>query len=230
MDLLPLGSAYLLTVSGVAVVYLLIFFWRRDLQAKMIRTGLWGAVIGPISQWWYLNDYWRPQHTLVGTLGEVFEDALFGFAIVGAMAGLIMVLLRVKVVAAPGQKSQISRYLAVPIMIAFFAFLTTGLHINSMHASPGAFLVLTGFIWWQRPDLIKWSLLSGVVWLFLTIAGYTVIISIWPDFFARWWLWDNISKITILRIPIEELLWFTTLGFLAGVAHEWRQGLKFVAI
>lgn len=230
MDLLPLTTAYLLTVSGVAALYLLIFFYRHDLREKMIRTGLWGAVIGPISQWWYLKDYWHPTHTLAGTLGGVFEDMLFGFAIVGAMAGLATILMRAKVVRAPGQKSQTVRYLAVPIMIGIFAFLTNVVGLNSMHASPIAFVILTAFIWWQRPDLIRFSLLSGFIWIFMTIIGYTVIISIWPDFFAKWWLWDNISKITVLRIPIEEILWFSTLGLLAGVAHEWRQGLKFVAV
>jgi transcriptional regulator of nitric oxide reductase len=48
--------------------------------------------------------------------------------------------------------------------------------------------------------------------LTFTIAGYLFLIYINPNFVKETYLLDHLSRILILGIPIEELIWFFFAG------------------
>lgn len=74
--------AYLIgNLSILLPVWSLLFYFRKDLQREMLGVSLFAGLAGPLSEFWYLQDYWRPE-TFTGTLIGV-EDFLFGFFIGG---------------------------------------------------------------------------------------------------------------------------------------------------
>ena len=116
------------------------------------------------------------------------------------------------------------------IAIGLLLVLSSLVGVNSIYASAIAFVVVAGIIWFQRPDLIQASLIGMLAWILLTAVGYHIILLFWPTIFAEWWLWSNISGITILQIPIEEFIWFSTWGLVGSVVYEWKHDFRFERI
>jgi hypothetical protein len=69
-----------------------------------------------------------------------------------------------------------------------------------------------------------------ICWILLTAVGYNIILVFWPAFIQDWWFWQNISRITVLNIPIEEFLWFGTWGLVGSIIYEWKKGYRFVSL
>lgn len=53
--------AYLIGNLFFLTVWVILFLYRRDLRRKMLIMSLVIAPMGPISQLFYLRDYWQPQ-------------------------------------------------------------------------------------------------------------------------------------------------------------------------
>ena len=58
----------------------------------MLLISAYGGIAGPISQIWYIRDYWKPE-TITGWPIS-FEDVLFGFFIAGIASVAYEILLR----------------------------------------------------------------------------------------------------------------------------------------
>jgi len=218
--------AYLLSVLALAPLWLFLFWWRPDIRRKMYRFSLGGAIAGPVSQFWYLKDYWHPEYTF--SHAPYIEDALFAFLAFGLSAGMLNVLLRLRSVPLEEYGNKRSRYVVAVIVLLGSLFLFTNyLGWNSIYASGVGFLLLAGIIWWQRPDLLKYSLAGGIIWVMGTAVMYNLVLLIWPNMIEDWWLWENISGKTFLNIPLEEFLWFGTWGLAGSVLWEWKHGAVF---
>lgn len=224
-----LEYAYLGSILGFGILYLSIFCLRKDVRKKMLTLSVRGMIVGPISQYWYLKDYWRPEYIL-GKFGIV-EDLLFAFLIIGFTGGVVNFLTRAKSCKIEGLFNSRRRY-RVPalILVGSLLFFSTFLGLNSIYASGIGFSIIAALMWRQRPDLIRFSLVGAVIWITLIIIMYNLILIVWPNLIEQWWMWENISGIKILRIPIEEFLWFGTWGLCGSILYEWRHGHGFRSI
>ncbi len=220
-----LEHAYLLSILGLIPVYLILFWLRPDSRKKLGSLFLGGAVAGPISQYWYLQDYWHPVYTL-GKFGFL-EDALFAALVFGISGGVISLFFKTGSV----EKTKTYRdwrkiFLAAVLLVSSVFLLTNLLGWNSIYASSVGFLLLIAVIWLERPDFIKISILGSLFWIIFIALYYNLLLSFWPTLIQDWWLWQNISGITFLRIPLEEFFWFGTWGLVGSVIYEWVRSLK----
>jgi len=227
--MLSLRLAYLLSIIGtLGPFYFLFYYFRKNIRQKMRRMSLYGAIAGPLSELWYLKDYWQPTFTL-GQLGFI-EDMLFGALLAGFSGGLISILFNVDTAATDKFKNKNSRrFIFIGAAVGALLLLTTIFKLNSIYSSVIAFLVITVFIWRERRDLIKYSLAGAGIWVFLAAIGYNIILLFWPTMIRDWWLWQNISRITFLRVPLEEYLWFGSWGLVGSVIFEWKRGYELIA-
>ena len=222
-----LEHAYLLSILGLMPIWAFLFWFSHDSRRKMIRLSILGSFAGPISQYWYLKDYWEPLYTL-GAFGFL-EDLLFAGLIFGISGGIISFLLRMKSVPQEGLENKIIRYgIAILVLVGSLFLGASVLNMNSIYVSSFGFLVLALIIWRDRPDLFKYSLMGATFWLLLAFVVYSGILLLWPNFIKEQWFLENISKITFSGIPLEEFLWFGSFGLVSVVIYEWKHGWKFV--
>ena len=218
--------AYAILAGALLMVWMILFGVRADLRASMLRESCVGGIAGLLAELWYFRDYWHPP-TLMGQTRLSPEDFVVGFAITGIGRALYDVLLRYK----DGPEGTARNTMLAALFLAGVAGLVMGNTIlgwNSCITSEGIFAALTAVMVYLRPDLgraaLGFALLLGALGfgLYLIIFGLLA-----PDFWREYWLLkDTPFGITLLGIPLTEILWFVTWGSMAGVAHNFRTGKK----
>lgn len=183
---------------------------------------------GPLSEYWYLKDYWQPEIIFGWKVG--IEDFLFAFFIGGIGAVVYEVFLGKHLKRDKRYKSGKWMFFVLPVIgLAVLISLNSLLRINSIYASSLGFSVCAVIIWAIRPDLIKDSLLSGIFAGLLIFIFYSVFfLKIYPNIVNDWWMLSNISGIIILGIPLEEILWVFCWGLIAGPLYEFWQGYRLI--
>ena len=208
-------------------IWLLLFVRRKDLHKEMFIVSLLVGIVGPISELWYLKDYWRPETFMGWPIG--IEDFLFGFFIGGISSVIYEELIGKKHSNRLNRTHHWSLFLIPVVGILLFVFnvLFFYFQINSIYASIITFFLLALIILYFRRDLIIDSLMSGFLTGFVMLGSYLIFLSLFPEAIQRWWLLDNISRILVYGIPIEELMWAFGWGMIGGPAYEFFTGLNF---
>ena len=219
---------YLIGDLILLVLWIILFIWRKDIRKEMLVLSLLFGLGGPIAEAVHVLDWWRPLTITKTTLG--IEDFLFGFGI-GGIASIIYAYLfkkKVKIKKVKKIKEQKRNlnllYLIFLILIIYFGGFFI-LKLNSFFSVILAFIIPTLVIYVKRPDLIKNSLISGASLLIISILGYYILNLITPGFFDEFWLFQNIGRIMVLGIPLEEHIFYFLTGALIGPLYEyWKEG------
>lgn len=80
--------------------------------------------------------------------------------------------------------------------------------------------------WYCRPDLKKKMVTSAFIFLILYFFYFLTLIAISPGYVERVWNLGAISGVLILGIPLEELLFAWSFGFIWSSIYEhitWRR-------
>ncbi len=83
---------YLSLAFVVVSLWFILFLVRKNERKVQLVASTFGAVLGPISEWFYFQDYWYPPSILewqLGPLRLLLEDVLFGMAVFGVAAALV---------------------------------------------------------------------------------------------------------------------------------------------
>ncbi|OGE78314.1 MAG: hypothetical protein A2751_04150 [Candidatus Doudnabacteria bacterium RIFCSPHIGHO2_01_FULL_46_14] len=185
------------------------------------------GIAGPLVEFWYLLDYWRPETFTGWRIG--LEDFLFGFFF-GGISGLIYEELFGKHHSKRHNRKHHWLWFIVPILgsaILLMNLMVSAFGINSIYAAILIFVVTSLIILYFRHDLLIVSLASGILVGVIMLLGYLVFLSLFPEAIHRWWILNNISGILIYGIPAEELMWAFGWGMVAGPMYEFFTGLKF---
>ena len=204
-------------------IWMVIFFLRRDLRRRMFLISLAVAPAGPISELWYLRDYWQ-RPTITGYPISI-EDAVFAFAVGGITFGLFKTLFNTTLT--QNEPFPPRRWLAAVLAIGTVASLlifTNWLRVNSIFPSSLSFIAFAILVWRLRPDLAKPSLVTGVLTLILFLVVYQIMNALFPGVLLRWCTGCNPSGIRILGVNFEEMLWDFSWGLVGGVAYEAVRG------
>ena len=120
----------------------------------------------------------------------------------------------------------------------FFAFLliligistvfigTMVLKINSIYVSSAMFLLFGMVTLLIRHDLVKHAFFSGLFLGIVTLIFEIITVFIFPNLINNWWLLGNLSRVFVVGIPIEEIVFASTFGFVAGPMYEFVFGSK----
>jgi len=182
------------------------------------------APLGPLSEFFYLRDYWQPTLFTGWPIG--LEDFLFGFFI-GGIAGVIYE----EIFGKKYVKRHLDTHPYWMFGVALFglAFMVIGnivLGFNSIYVSIAVFLIIGATMLLFRHDLLRNAFFSGLLVGALMFLFYLIFIPLFPNVIQEWWLLQNISGILLFGIPLEELAWGFGWGFFAGPAYEFVRGLK----
>ena len=220
---------YLIGDLILLIIWLALFLRRKDTRKEMLIIGICFGLATILTYAAYAEDWWRPL-TLTGESNFSVEDFLFGFFIGGISAVIYEHLFnkRIKiknVKKLKDKKRNISLLIILFLMAAIFLVSFFILGNNSLKSTIAAFVIPTLIIYKKRPDLIKNSLVSGVLILALSIVGYNILNLITPGFFDQFWLFENIGRKIFLGIPLEEYVFYLLLGMFVGPLYEyWKEG------
>lgn len=219
---------YLIGVMIVLTLWLILFLYRKDTRKEMLIISLFFGVASSLVEMIHVLDWWRPLTITNTTVG--IEDFLFGFGI-GGIASVIYEHIfnkRVKIKKVKEIKEQ-KRNINFLFLLALLFILFFGgffiFNLNSFEAMLVSFIIPILIIYIKRKDLIKDSLVSGILVLMASIIGYHILNLITPGFFDEFWLFQNIGRVIVLGIPLEEHIFYFLAGALLGPLYEyWKEG------
>ena len=102
------------------------------------------------------------------------------------------------------------------------------LKLNSFYASFPALLIPLAWIYIKRKDLITNSIVSGILLVIISFLFYIIPELITPGWINSAWKFDMISGISILKVPIEDIIWFLLVGAFIGPLYEFLQEGKLI--
>jgi len=217
---------YLFWVLIFAAAWIGLYLWRKDIRKEMIIISTLFGIGGVLSQIVYLNDWWRPETITQTSIG--IEDFLIGFFI-GGLAAVIyeeVYKKRIKLKKKTNKKPVSTVYIFPIFIIIFFGSFYT-LKINSFYSTMMAFLISTGIIWIKRKDLIKNSIISGILTMVIGVAIYFILLTIYPESIERFWYLEKGGwyRELLFGLPLGEYLFYLSAGAFIGPLYEyWKEG------
>jgi hypothetical protein len=221
---------YLLMGVIFAVLWAILFIWRKDTRKEMLlMSGIFGFA-GPIADLLYTIDWWNPL-TLSGTrIG--FEAFFVGFVIGGVSAVIYEDIFkkRVKIRKISKVEDEIKNlnfglFIGLALVL-FFSLFFFGL--NSFQSTILSLLIPTLIIWYKRKDLILDSIFTGIILVFVASTVYTILEFLTPGWIQSFWLFENVPNIIILNLPIDDIIWYFLAGMFIGPLYEYWQKAKLI--
>ncbi len=206
--------AYLVWCLLFALVWMCMYVTKKDMRRNMLRMSFFSAPLGPISEYFHVSDYWRPE-TVTGTLIGP-EDVLVAFFIGGISA---VIYAWVSGTRERAKKDGVWYVLAGGYVLGAL-ILTTGMWL-------GLGSVITTFTLFSmcivlsvvfRPRLFMPMLLSGLCFALFLFAFYLLFFALFPGIVDAWWF--GASGTRFIGVPLEEIAWGFLWGMVAGVCYE----------
>lgn len=224
--------AFLYLCLAYVPIWLFIFFKRKDLRKKLIRTSIAGGIVAPLTDYFHFRDYWIPP-SILNTQYAYFEDVIMGAMIISVVATIYETVFNLKLITYRKEKKL--RYLFYTMFVLSFiaVYVFTGmLGVNSIFTYCGLFILYAIIMVFFRPDLIKASLWSALLsWVIQMVVYIPLFTFFAPTYWEKYFLLANTKYgITFLNIPYTEMLYFITIGFTMGIFYEFVSGKKRVKI
>ncbi len=197
----------------------------RDSRHEMLVVSFWTSLLG-LTEPLFVPTYWEPPSVfdLAQRTGFDLESLIFSFGI-GGLAVVIyewVFPVRHETVSSmerhqPRHRFHLLVLLSAPIV---FTVLLTASRLNPIYAAILSLSVGGLLTSWCRPDLIRKMVLSAFLFLGFYFLYFLTLLSAYPDYVRLVWHLSAISGILIAGVPVEELLFAFTLGFLWSSVYE----------
>lgn len=218
--------SYFLLGVFLAIPWLLIFYFKKNLRRRILIASCIGAPFAFINSWFRL-DYWNPPELFFFYIMSI-EDILFAFTTTGISFTIFDALFTQQQVKAYKSRKNLS-YLFIPIIIGSFFFLQNYLGLNSMFMWAIPMIVLAIVVVIIRKDLFIPSILSAILSMLIAIPIYIILFNyISPDYWDKYWYLKGTKYETSIlgNVPLMELLWYFSWGCFSGVMYDFAKGTK----
>jgi hypothetical protein len=187
---------------------------------------IFGAVWGPISERWFLVDYWHP----TGLFGNPWlEDVTFGAGMSAFSGGIYLLVGRRQLTGRSKGAGWLMLAVLPAVYVAGMSLGQSVLHINSIVVSIALYLLFAVYMVVRRRDLLRGAVSAGVIMAAIAIVGYAVGLDFLVDgrnLLRTIWLLDGTALgVTILgSVPLTEVAWFACWGACFGIVFEYITG------
>ncbi len=221
---LPYRYVYLVAELPFLAGWMLLYALRKDLRRQMRFMSVFVGVTGIFAEWfWWTADWWHPL-TLTGTRVGI-EDLLLGLSTGGIAAVLYETTFGRRLRAMrPPRKGHIVPMMALMLLTMSACF--WGLHLTSFVSTTIALIVGGGAVLLFRPDLLADALWSGILMTAVTLPVYWFMQPLAPGYVDAVWAQAHLSGARFTGIPIEDLIFYFTMGFAVGPFYEYLRGEK----
>lgn len=215
-------TSYIFGIILVGIIWFYIYYFFPIVRHEMLIMSFLSGLLFPIHNLYYLKDYWKPQYFF--SMFRI-EDYLLMFFITGIALALLPVVSKKSDIAfLPSQK-----ILALIIfVINLLIFIPFTFFLNSVYASFIGFAIGIVIGWVARPEFIKESLQSGVLFLIFAIIAYAIFLFVFPQIVPQFWQVEKLSGYFLFRIPIEEHVWDVLYSISIYPIYKIAVGRKYV--
>ena len=208
-----------------------VFLDSKEKRREMLVVSFWTSLFG-FTEFLFVPAYWLPPSlfNLAARTGFDIESFIFSFGIGGIAVVLYELIFKIKHedIQLKEKHSHKHRFhlwaiLSAPISLAILLFAT---NLNPLHSAIIAMLIGGFAAWYCRPDLKKKMIISAFLFLFLYFIYFFTLIFMSPGYVEKVWNLKAISGIFIAGIPLEELLFAFSFGFIWSSFYEhvkWRK-------
>jgi len=221
--------SYLIGSLIILGVWVFLYLWRKDARKEMIAISILFLFAG-FTELIYVRDWWRPL-TITGTVLGI-EDFIFSFSIGGIAAVIYGLVFNKKV---RSKKISLSKsFKNINFLVLLLGILTLflgGVYVlgmNTLQATVISLLFGISHIWIQRKDLIINSLFSGFLLLIFMFPIFWIVESITPGFVQEFWFFENIPNIVILKMPLDDFIFYLLAGAFIGPLFEYWQEARLI--
>ncbi len=207
--------------------WLFLFIWKKSYRKEMIVMSIIFAFLGPLVDLAYSIDWWNAQTITNTRIG--MEAIIFGFGFGGITAVIYEVIfrkhLRIQKKGNTKERKNLRMFLVtLGLLIGYFGGFFI-LKLNSLLSTILATIICLTIIYIKRPDLIKNSIISGILILILGISINNILELLTPGWIEALYLFNNTPKIIILNMSIDDIIWFLCAGLVIGPLYEyWQEG------
>ena len=197
----------------------------KDKKREMLVVSFWTSLLG-LTEPLFVPIYWNPPSLfdLASRTGFDIESLIFSFGFGGLAVVLYERIFRSRHTAvsalehhSPRHRFHIWTLLSAPAILIILLIAT---NLNPLHSAIIAMIVGGLATWYCRPDLKKKMFTSAFIFLILYFFYFLTLIAISPGYVERVWNLRAISGILIAGIPLEELLFALSFGFLWSSIYE----------
>ncbi len=230
-------------------------FELNEEQKIMLGFSLLFGFIGCLSSYfWFTADWWQPETVFGGSAGV--EDFILGFTNAGIVSvGYLLFFRELEAKnqnchsganaiesheLTDGDKLKrfyhyafasfqndkfkiITPLIITPIVTTLLFFM----NVPSFYANCLGILAAIIYILIQRKDLIKISVVSGLLLLILSLPIYFLLMYISPGWVEAIWMIDKLSGIIVLGIPVEDYIWYFLSGAVIGIMYPYWSGKRY---
>lgn len=219
--------AWLIWSLILLIIWLTVYFSLKNKESRreMLIVSLWTSLLG-LTEPFFVPEYWSPPSLfdLALKTGFDIESLLFSFGIGG-----LAVIIYERIFSSshqemsaqerhePRHKYHLWAILSAPII---FIVLLLATKMNPIYSS---FIAMIGgglFAWYCRPDLKKKMLASAGIFLGLYFVYFLTLILMYPGYVEKVWNLKAISGILIMGVPLEELIFALSFGFIWSSVYE----------
>lgn len=214
-------SLFLIVIWGI--IYALLK--SKESKKEMLLMSLWTSLLG-LTEPLFVPEYWSPPSLfdLAQRTGFDIESFIFAFGIGGIAVIIYERIFRVSHEQIKSHERHLPRHryhllsiLSAPII---FFFLLIAAPFNPIHSAIIAMVVGGLFSWYCRPDLKKKMLVSAFIFLGLYFVYFLTLVAAYPGYIEKVWNLSAISGILILGVPLEELIFAISFGFIWSSVYE----------
>ena len=221
--------SFLVLSIVLAVPGVLVWVLREDLRPVIHRMML-ASVPFAFTERLFYPEYWQPRFLfdLVNVLGFGIEDVLFVMGL-AAFSSTAWAVVSGQTFAAGGAGASLRNALALLAACFVVVALVAVWGFPMIYGAP---IIMTAFgagICIVRRDL-WWPSLGGAAVTTLVYTGACLILMLLvPRVFELDWNSDKFLNLFVWGIPLEELLYASTAGFIATSFYPFVTGSRFVA-
>lgn len=218
---------------GLAATWAVIYFVlkNREPRREMLVVSLWTTLLG-LTEPLFVPEYWSPPSLfdLARRTGFDVESLIFAFAVGGIAYAFYRAIFHADYERVLRTESHDWRHrlhffaiISAPIFFSVLLFVT---EFNPIYDAIIALSVSGVFSLYCRPDLWRKMIASALLFVSIYFLYFVALVVIYPDYVREAWNLTAISGMLILGVPLEELLFAASFGFIWSGIYEhiiWRK-------
>lgn len=229
--------AWLIWSLLLIIIWLVVYFTldSKEKRREMLAVSLWTSLLG-LTEPLFVPEYWSPPSlfNLALRTGFDIESLIFSFGIGGLAAALYEKIFYVKhqvifQMERHGRRHRL-HFWAIVLAPIVFIVLSISTNLNSIYIAAIAMTVGGLSAWYCRPDLKKKMLVSALIFFGLYFVYFLTLIAMFPGYVEQVWNLKVISGVLILGVPVEELMFALTFGFIWSSIYEHLAWRKIVSV
>ncbi len=218
----------------ILILWAIIYLSEKEVRKIMLKMSLITMPFG-LTEPLFVPEYWFPPSlfNLAEKTEFDIESLIFSFAIGGIGTVLYNLIFKrdhtiMNDSDRKDKRHKLHNYiLFVPIIMFIIMVLFTSLN----HIYCGIIGLFSGGLatLYCRPDLKGKVLVGGLLFTILYFIYFGSILVFYPQYVELYWNFENLTRILVLGIPLEELMFAFTFGMFWSGLYEhlyWRKLIK----